>query len=121
MKNIYQFLSFGELYIFSALFLLPDCRIMIKRIEVRFLRLPMIALLIIVFAIGFNFYRVFLPGSINDFHKNSDDYALNIPGVIASHNYKVFPSRKQLIADPKDDVLSKLSFSPKSHFQSLQW
>jgi len=72
----------------------------------------MVALLTIVFAIGFNFYRVFLHSTQGIFHIESNNYVLDVSGVIASHNYRVFPSRKQLIADPKDDLLSRLSFTP---------
>jgi len=86
--------------------------ILTKRKENRFLKLLMVAILTIVFSIGFNFYRVFLHSSSRVFDKNSDYYALKVSGVIASHDYKVFPSRKQLISDPENNILSKFAFVP---------
>ena len=76
----------------------------------RLITIPTVILLAFIFSFGFNFLKVFFPDHQSNTINSSEFVPSSSRTNITGKDYKIFPSRNQLIADPKHD-LSKISAS----------
>lgn len=76
------------------------------------IRLPLLFLLVAVFALGFNFLRFFIPDQSHDTYTSIKSEQSSGFQVSDSRSYKIFPSRRQLLTDTRPDE-NKTHFSPE--------
>ena len=83
---------------------------MTKQINRSIITVPTVMILALIFSFGFNFLKVFFPDNQSDTIMNSELVSHNSGTILTGKDYKIFPSRNQLIADPKHDLV-KISAS----------
>jgi len=76
-------------------------------------RIPAVVVLTLIFSIGFNFLRFFLPQQPANDIQLSYTADQSFAKIHSSTGYKVFPSRKQLMADPEINRLNSLASNIK--------
>jgi len=73
-----------------------------KYINGRFIKFPVLFLLTVIFSFGFNFLRILFPDHQGTHINAIESGRFNSCKILTDQDYRIFPSRKQLIAEPED-------------------